>query len=278
MPPKAEKPKAPAPPAGPKTEVFKAVEKELAEHKATVGSPAVGSPAVGSPADAGETKIAKAKRIAKEQADIIARLSAIEPTPSETASLIERFDAINVTYAPSSDDGRKEFNLDSGFNVEAVVDIDELHVKFADLDKKYTDLAVENWKLSVAYHQKREEFREYKARQTNTMEKFKEEKEVEIEVAKQEAEEASKKPRHKSCGCPDSNCASSGCGCRTHGQACDANCGCAKRNAKCGNPLSAPVEDRKAMIVQQKADRLAKVRARLAVKKAGTPAPAPAQA
>lgn len=85
------------------------------------------------------------------------RLENINPTGSEIASIDGRFAAIELEYNPASDEGRAEFELDSGISAEDIEDVDELYALFTELDEKYTTLAIKYWKLTVAYHQKREE-------------------------------------------------------------------------------------------------------------------------
>lgn len=82
----------------------------------------------------------------------IAALQEMEATPSEAESLAERIKAIDLKYDPENH--FHDFELDSGIEIEGMTELKELKHAFRQLDAKYSELAVKEWLLRQAYHQK----------------------------------------------------------------------------------------------------------------------------
>ncbi len=100
--------------------------------------------------------VARLAEAARLNAEILAAQE-VEPTPSETGSLDARLAAIDAKHAPSSEEQLAALELESGV-VRAPTDtLAVLQAKFDALDLKYTQKAVDEWKLRVAYLEKRRE-------------------------------------------------------------------------------------------------------------------------
>ncbi len=87
-----------------------------------------------------------------------------DDTESETMSLAARMKKIAIAQEEHILSGDVDF--DSGINIEGLAedkdgDFDVMAAHFTALDEKYTKLAVEHWKLRIAYNQKHREVSEY---------------------------------------------------------------------------------------------------------------------
>lgn len=202
----------------------------------------------------------------------IAALQEMEATPSEAESLAERIKEIDLKYDPENH--FHDFDLDSGIEIEGMTELKELKHAFRQLDAKYSELAVKEWLLRQAYHQKH---RQVSTRadclhccrcyyysdayydcsiafyvvdvQTKAVaadaDKAKKEVVAVKKVAEDLANEAQQANKHKGCGCK-TDCASPICGCRRQQLPCwwaagkdgkASGCkGCTKET--CLNPLS----------------------------------------
>jgi hypothetical protein len=126
----------------------------------------------GASASAAPVKKTKAQQLqeAKEKVDAearrIAALQELEATPSETASLDQRFQSLMLQHNPNNH--LEEFDLESGVCIEGIEDVQQLKKLFYKLDSMYTNLAVKEWLLRQAYYQKHREVSNNKQQQIIT--------------------------------------------------------------------------------------------------------------
>lgn len=108
----------------------------------------------------------KLEKLRADAADKALKLAQMErqlddrrETASETASLDGRLAKL-THHQPEGEEGfqiMEDFDLDSEIGINDDDDEDSLRKKFADLDLKYTQLAVAKWHLRMAYNQKHRE-------------------------------------------------------------------------------------------------------------------------
>ena len=213
--------------------------------EASSSSSASSSPAVEFPVDLlgnplrgpHETEIAFLKRKRKAEDKRIADLEALEITESEKGSLNQRLDRIGQTFHPEVHP--EEFGIRSTVSIDGIEDAKVLKAKFAELDKKYTELGIHAWKVRQAYHEKHVQVKglnqllEIHATDKKKLEQDK--VKIQENLVKEQKEKESIK-KHASagngCQCPKTSCSSNICGCVRE----KISCQWGKNGCKCTNP------------------------------------------
>jgi len=186
-----------------------------------------------SPALSKAEKLKKQKEEAERLQQQIAIAEAQEGTPSEVASITNRIENIALKFG-DDDLLKQELDFAVDEDWESENDVKKLHAMLKKYEDAYRQLVVREWRMRVAYCEKRREIK--KVLGDKDEEKVKAVQEVKKSAA------AAIATSHGSCGCKKTYCASKRCGCQVDRVACNwSKTGCTHcTKDSCLNPYSFP--------------------------------------